>query len=142
VSNATSSSHVDGGAKASRRSSAWFLCALHGLQSVQTVSNQRIRGLLTRGVAGSESGIHRGSKRQRPTILTRSVGRSRRVWLLCQVVFLFGFDGVMLTIANDHWVQVVMFGLFDFGPSGPAQRIDEEEPGCLTAELLSLDLLL
>src|SRR5688572_5218456 len=69
-------------------------------------------------------------------------GRSRRTWSLGQVVFLFGFDGVMLTIANDHWVQVVMFGLFDFGPGRPAQRVDEEESGCLTAELLTLDLLL
>ena len=55
---------------------------------------------------------------------------------------LFGFDGVMLTVANDHWVHVVMLGLFDFGPGRPAQRVDEEEPGCLTTELLPPDLLL
>jgi hypothetical protein len=69
-------------------------------------------------------------------------GAQLELGLLGQVLFLFSFDGVMLTVANDHRVQVVMFGLFNLCPGRPAQCIDEEEPGCLTAELLPLDLLL
>ena len=58
------------------------------------------------------------------------------------MVLFLGFDGVMLTVANDHRVQMMMFSLFDLCPGRPAQGVDEVETGCFTAELFALDLLL
>ena len=79
--------------------------------------------------------------RQRPRIDEKR-GRCGIAWLPGQVVLFLGFDGVMLTVANDHRVQMMMFSLFDLCPGRPAQRVYEVETSCFAAELFALDLLL
>src|SRR4030095_8956361 len=55
-------------------------------------------------------------------------GRNRGGLLLGQVVFLFGFDGVMVTVGTDRFMPVgmMMRSLFKLSPSRSAQSIDEE----------------
>jgi hypothetical protein len=99
--------------------------------------------VLEKGKAGSASGTTEATC-PRPATRRRS-GAQLLDRLLGQVVlFLISFNGVMFTIAlvEVHWMQVVMCSLFDFGPGRPAQRVDEVEASCLTAELFGLDLLL
>jgi hypothetical protein len=69
-------------------------------------------------------------------------GRCGIAWLLGQVVLFLSFDGVMLTVPNDHRVQMMMFSLFDLCPGRPAQGVYEVETSCFAAELFALDLLL
>jgi hypothetical protein len=51
--------------------------------------------------------------------LKEDAGRSGTCLLVGQVVFLLGFDRLMLTVADDHRVQVMMFSLFDLSSGGP-----------------------
>jgi hypothetical protein len=46
-------------------------------------------------------------------------GASENSALVGQVVFLLGFDRLMLTVADDHRVQVMMFSLFDLSAGRP-----------------------
>lgn len=120
----------------------------HGLHSAQTDKEPTVYTGVEKGAAGSESGIRASNltptaPADPPTAPADQIrGRCGIAWLLGQVVLFLGFDGVMLTVANDHRVQMMMFSLFDLCPGRPAQGVYEVETSCFAAELFALDLLL